>query len=213
PRAPRRAADPVGHLGGDPAPKTFGLDERDRTDRTDARAQAVPVRLGADAERAHDSETGDRDSSHAASVLAVMKRASVSNDRKCLVRSCDSSITIPKRSSIAIDSSMKSSESRPIEPSTPFGSVVSSVMSAARRWSNLRRVTRIVRSSSRTSLGSIALLGGLPDEARAPAAPLAREPERARAPEQDDIGTGQPELDRNLRWHRRRRGVREVKRV
>src|SRR5207245_357964 len=181
PRAPQRAAKPVGHFGGDPAPKAFGLDERDRTDRAGARAQAVPVRLDARAERAHHSETTDRDPSHRASVLAVMKCASVSNDRKCLVRSCDSSIRIPKRSSTAIESSMKSSESRPIEPSTPFGRVVSSVMSAARRGSNLSRDTRIVFSSSRTSLGSIALLVRLPREARAAPAPLAREPERGRA--------------------------------
>src|SRR5438034_8772674 len=49
------------------------------------------------------------------------RSSDLSNDRKCLVRSCDSSIRIPKRSSMAIESSMKSSESRPIEPSTPFG--------------------------------------------------------------------------------------------
>ncbi len=49
-------------------------------------------------------------------------------------------MTMPNRSSIASDSSMKSSESRPIEPSTPLGSAVSSVTSAARRGSNLSRV-------------------------------------------------------------------------
>src|SRR2546426_739366 len=95
PRAPQRAAKPVGHFGGDPAPKAFGLDERDRTDRAGARAQAVPVRLDARAERAHHSETTDRDPSHRASVLAVMKCASVSNDRKCLLRDPDGRVAGP----------------------------------------------------------------------------------------------------------------------
>ena len=52
---------------------------------------------------------------------------------------------------MATDSSMKSSESRPSEPSTPLGSVVSSVISAARRGSNFSRSTTSPFSSSRTS--------------------------------------------------------------
>src|SRR5437879_11921387 len=67
---------------------------------------------------------------------------------------------------------MKSSESRPIELSMPLGSVVSGGKSTARRGSNLSRVTRIVLSSSNTSLGSIALL--VPVESGAAATPFAR---------------------------------------
>src|SRR5262249_36206554 len=69
-----------------------------------------------------------------------------------------SSITMPKRSSTPTDSSMKSSESRPSDPSTPLGSVVLSVISAARRGSKRRRSTTIVLSSSSTSFWVTALL-------------------------------------------------------
>src|SRR5467141_2942927 len=73
---------------------------------------------------------------------------------------------------------MKSSESRPIELSMPLGSVVSRLKSTARRGSNLSRVTRIVLSSSNTSLGSIALL--VPVESGAATAPLPRHADRTR---------------------------------
>src|SRR5262249_11868916 len=156
-RPPSGTAQRVRHLGADAAAEAFGVDQGDRTDRARAAADALPEGLDAGAERADDPQTGDGDGLHAPSVLEAMKRDSVSNDVKWGARSCDSSIAIPKRSSIAIDSSMKSSESRPIELSMPLGKVVSRVKSTARRGSNLSRVTRIVLSSSNTSLGSITL--------------------------------------------------------
>src|SRR5262249_8257654 len=156
-RPPRRAAQRVRHLGADAAAEAFGVDQGDRADRARAAADALPEGLDAGAERADHPQTGDGDRLHAPAVLDAMKRDRVSNDVKWGARSCDSSIAIPKRSSIAIDSSMKSSESRPIELSMPLGKVVSRVKSTARRGSNLSRVTRIVLSSSNTSLGSITL--------------------------------------------------------
>src|SRR5262249_36828067 len=142
PRAPARAAERVRNLGGDLAAKAVGLDQGDRPDRADTAADAFPVRLDAGGERADDSESRDGDRLHAPAVLDAMKRDRVSNDVKWGARSADSSIAMPNRSSIAVDSSMKSSESRPIELSMPLGKVVSRVKSTARRGSNLSRVTR-----------------------------------------------------------------------
>src|SRR5882672_6212907 len=85
-----------------------------------------------------------------------MNRDRESSERNSSVRSWPSSITMPKRSSRATDSSMKSSESRPSELSTPLGSVVSRVISAARRGSNFSRSTTSPFSSSSTSFCVIA---------------------------------------------------------
>src|SRR6266404_8834582 len=89
-------------------------------------------------------------------IFARMNRDRESSERNSSVRSWPSSITMPKRSSRATDSSMKSSESRPSEPSTPLGSVVSRVISAARRGSNFSRSTTSPFSSSSTSFCVIA---------------------------------------------------------
>src|SRR5262249_8601311 len=177
-RSARRAAERVRHLGADPAAEALGVDQGDRADRRDAAADPLPVRLDAGAERADDPEPGNGDRLHAPAVLEAMKRDSVSKDVKCGARSADSSIAMPKRSSIAIESSMKSSESRPIELSMPFGRVVSRVKSTARRGSNLSRVTRIVLSSSNTSLGSITLL--VPVESGTASAPFTRDADGSR---------------------------------
>src|SRR5207245_2326362 len=157
-------------------------DDARRRRRGAARPLPVPC-LGfehAAADRTHDQcgvrAIGAADPG-AAAVRDAMKRDSVSKEAKWGARSADSSIAIPKRSSIAIDSSMKSRESRPIELSIPLGSVVSGVKSTARRGSNLSRVTRIVLSSSNTSLGSIALL--MPAEAGAAAHPFPRPADRS----------------------------------
>src|SRR5947209_4003565 len=170
---------------GPPMPRTLPTTSTCEDGKHDARTRGgaaaagktFPVRLDAGAERTDDSEPGDGDGPHAPAVLDAMKRDSVSKEAKWGARSADSSIAIPKRSSIAIDSSMKSRESRPIELSIPLGSVVSGVKSTARRGSNLSRVTRIVLSSSNTSLGSIALL--MPVESGAAAAPFARHADRS----------------------------------
>src|SRR5712671_144348 len=89
-------------------------------------------------------------------IFARMNRDRESSERNSSVRSWPSSITMPKRSSRATDSSMKSSESRPSEPSTPLGSVVSRVISAARRGSNFSRSTTSPFNSSSTSFCVIA---------------------------------------------------------
>ena len=58
-----------------------------------------------------------------------MYSTSVPNDWKCASTSCVSSITKPKRSSTAIDISMKSRESSPSDPSIPLGNTVARVIS------------------------------------------------------------------------------------
>src|SRR3989304_2905703 len=123
-------------------------------------------------------------------------------------------MTMPNRSSIAMESSIKSRESSPSEPSSPFGRVVSMVMSAARAGSNLRRATRIAFSASRTSLRSMPLhlnpaqdsLGSAPytpqtDVQRRgprgpPHPPLPPQPDQGRARE----GPAEPPLDSRGRW-------------
>src|SRR5262249_54015883 len=154
-RAATRFGDRGGHLGGDPTAKAFGLDQRDRTDRARPRSHTFPVRLQAGTEGADDPEARDDDAPHVRVARSAMNTHSVWNEAKCGARSWASSITRPKRSSMASDSSMKSSESSPTDPSTPFGSGVSRVTSDTRCGSKRSRVTKIVRSSSRTSLGSM----------------------------------------------------------
>src|SRR6185436_12745885 len=156
-RAARRARGELGHLGGDAAAEAVGLEQGERANGAGARRESRPVRLDARAERTDGAEAGDDHSPHAAPRRLTMKRARVSKEAKCAVSSSDSSSTTPNVSSMAMDSSMKSSESRPMEPSTPLGSGVVSATSAARRGSNFSRATRIVFSSSKTSLASMIL--------------------------------------------------------
>src|SRR5215468_9155020 len=83
-------------------------------------------------------------------MWSVMYAASAPNDSKCVSSSCDSSMTKPNRSSMAIDISMKSSESSPSEPSIPLGKTVARVSSEVRLGSNFRRSTMMSLSSSST---------------------------------------------------------------
>src|SRR5438093_6747585 len=169
-RAARRARRRSGDLRADPAAEALGLDQREVADRADAGGEPLPVRDEPRAVWTDGAEAGDDDRLHAEGSFPAMNRDSVSKEAKCSERSWFSSRAMPKRSSIAIDSSMKSRESRPIEPSMPLGSGVDSVVSAARRGSNFRRDTRTVFSSSRTSLASMTLLC-CDRDLRAPAAP------------------------------------------
>src|SRR3990170_3004042 len=119
-------------------------------------------------------------------------------------------MTMPNRSSIAMESSIKSSESSPSDPSSPFGRVVSMVMSAVRAGSNLRRVTRIAFSASRTSLRSMPLhLNPAQDslgsaqytpqtdvQRRGPRGPRHSQLDQGRARE----GLAEPPLDSRGRW-------------
>src|SRR5262249_23778760 len=146
-RATRGARESSANLRADTTAEAVGLDQREVPDRADAGGEAFPVRDDAGSVRTDGAEAGDDDPLHADGSFPAMNRESVSNEAKCSVRSSLSSIAMPKRSSMAIESSMKSSESRPMEPSTPFGSAVDSFVSAARRGSNFRRETRIVFSS------------------------------------------------------------------
>src|SRR5206468_13124483 len=107
PRAAPRARDAGRHLGGDPATEARGVDQGDRTDGAAAAADPFPEGFDAGPERADDAEPGDGDGLHAPAVLEAMQRDEVSNDAKCGARSPASRITMPKRSSIAIASSMK----------------------------------------------------------------------------------------------------------
>src|SRR5215470_7898545 len=79
-----------------------------------------------------------------------MYSTSVPSERKCGARSCASSITNPKRSSMPIESSMKSSESSPSDPSTSLGSTVARDSSGSRLGANLSRSTMMSLSSSST---------------------------------------------------------------
>src|SRR3989304_2898235 len=119
-------------------------------------------------------------------------------------------MTMPNRSSIAMESSIKSSESSPSDPSSPFGRVVSMVMSAVRARSNLRRATRIALSASRTSLRSMPLhlnpaqdsLGSAP---YTPQTDVQRRGPRGSRPPQFDQGRAreglaEPPLDSRGRW-------------
>src|SRR5215470_4434979 len=76
-----------------------------------------------------------------------MYSTSVPSERKCGARSCASSITNPKRSSMPIESSMKSSESSPSDPSTSLGSTVARDSSGSRLGANLSRSTMMSLSS------------------------------------------------------------------
>src|SRR5262252_9108372 len=67
-------------------------------------------------------------------------------------------MTKPNRSSMAIDISMKSSESSPSDPSSPLGKTVASVSSAVRLGSNLSRSTMMSLSSSSTFSASMTRL-------------------------------------------------------
>src|SRR5205814_5402153 len=165
-----RAGQRLWNLGGEPAAKAVGLDEGEVADGAGATREPLPVLGDTGTIRADGAEAGDDDLCHAERSFPAMKRERLSKEAKCSVRSWFSSIAMPKRSSMAMDSSMKSSESRPMDPATPFGSGVDSVVSAARRGSNFKRATRIVFSSSRTSFSSMSLLCRESD-LRAPAAP------------------------------------------
>src|SRR5207249_6303341 len=194
PRAAERPGHGIGHLGGDPAAKAFGLDERDRTDGARPGPHAFPVRFRAEPERAHHAEARDDDAPHVRVARSAMKAHSVRKDVKCGARSWASSITSPKRSSMASESSMKSSESSPTDPSTPFGSGVSRVTSDTRCGSKRSRVTKIVLTSSRTSLGSMPS-SGLRQRRRAPAPPSGHRPRiiagRARQRERSEEHTSE----------------------
>src|SRR5262249_61951239 len=136
--AAMRSGNGSGHLGGDPAAEAFGLDERDRTDGARSRSHTFPVRFHTGAEGADDAEARDDDTPHVRVARSAMNAHSVRNDAKCGARSWASSITRPKRSSMASESSMKSSESSPTDPSTPFGRGVSRGASDTRCGSKAR---------------------------------------------------------------------------
>src|SRR5262244_3616328 len=67
-------------------------------------------------------------------------------------------MTKPNRSSMAIDISMKSSESIPSEPSIPLGKSVAGVSSEVRLGSNFSRSTMMSLSSSSTFSASMTRL-------------------------------------------------------
>src|SRR5262245_48600827 len=91
-------------------------------------------------------------------MCSVMYATSAPNDSKCVSSSCVSSMTKPNRSSMAIDISMKSSESSPSDPSIPLGKTVARVSSEVRLGSNLRRSTMMSLSSSSTFSASMTRL-------------------------------------------------------
>src|SRR5215475_8533716 len=88
-------------------------------------------------------------------MWSVMYETSAPIDSKWASSSCDSSMTKPNRSSMAIDISMKSSESSPSDPSIPLGKTVARVSSEARLGSNLSRSTMMSLSSSSTFSASM----------------------------------------------------------
>src|SRR5262249_30727792 len=83
-------------------------------------------------------------------MWSVTYATSAPNDSKWVSSSCVSSMTKPNRSSMAIDISMKSSESSPSDPSIPLGRTVARVSSEVRLGSNLSRSTMMSLSSSST---------------------------------------------------------------
>src|SRR5215471_1477878 len=91
-------------------------------------------------------------------MWSVTYATNAPNDSKCASSSCVSSMTKPNRSSIAIDISMKSSESSPSDPSIPLGKTVARVRSEVRLGSNLRRSTKMSLSSSSTFSASMTRL-------------------------------------------------------
>src|SRR5215470_3957084 len=88
-------------------------------------------------------------------MWSVMYATSAPTDSKWASSSCDSSMTKPNRSSMAIDISMKSSESSPSDPSIPLGKTVARVSSEARLGSNLSRSTMMSLSSASTFSASM----------------------------------------------------------
>src|SRR4029077_5285486 len=123
-----------GDLGRDARAEALGVDDGDGLDRAGAGREAGPEALHPRAVGAHDAAPahhhvwpapGASGPAHGASIgRAARSRAQAwpvfarmnfdreSSERNSSVRSRPSSITMPKRSSRATDSSMKSSESR-----------------------------------------------------------------------------------------------------
>src|SRR2546428_208872 len=149
PRGTERGHHLGGYLGADPGAEACGVYRGQGTDRAGSMREPGPEGLGAGPVGADHAQPADHHAGHA--VLERIQRERLSRERNSSARSWPSSMTMPKRSSMATESSMKSSESSPREPSMPLGRVVSAVISAARRGPNFNRSTMMALSSSRIS--------------------------------------------------------------